>query len=244
MLKKIFLTAGILFALQASAAAVTFESTERQVTVAELYTSQGCGNCPPAEDWIRSFRSQSSLWKSFVPLVFHVDYKNKQGWKDPFSSGEFTSRQRQYTQLWRMNMLLTPCVVIQGRLWANWGRIKTLPTFNQSVGVLRVDQQGPGRYRVLFDPKDKKEKKYDAHIALLGFNIESTPAKGENAGKPLKHDFVVLQYDKVPMDGFLQPTAAMNLNTRDSRAPRLGLAAWVTMSDSPVPVQATGGYLD
>lgn len=223
--------------------AATFESGTRQVTLLEVYSSQGCSSCPPADDWVRGFLRPSNLWKAYVPVVFHVDYWDGQGWKDPFGSNEFTLRQRAYAAVWRMNTVFTPAVVIQGRIWANWQRIRTLPTFNRDVGVLRADQQGPGQYRIVFDPVDKKEKRYEAHLALLGFNIESVPSRGENAGKRLKHDFVVLRYQRAPMQGLLLPSAAMNLSTHDSRAKKFGIAVWVTEKGDPRPVQATGGYL-
>ena len=143
-----------------------------------------------------------------------------------------------------MNTLFTPCVVIGGLPWRSWANLATLPTFNRSPGTLKVETQGPGRYRVIFNPTDKLARNYEAHMALLGFDIDSIPAKGENAGRKLKHDFVALEYEHTSMEGTSAPSAALNLNTQDSRAKKTGVAAWVTQSGNPVAIQATGGYLD
>ena len=241
MKKIIFLMSLVL--MQGAAFAVTFESSERQVTLLELYSSEGCSSCPPADDWARGFLKPTNLWKGYVPVVFHVDYWDRLGWKDPFASPIYTERQENYARTWRSSNLFTPNVVINGKNWNKWQRLKTLPTFNQSVGVLKVETEGQGRYRMVFLPQDKAPKNYEAHLALLGFDIESFVQKGENAGKTLKHDFIVLDYQRTTMAGTIGLSAALNLNTQDSRAKKFGIAAWVTQSGNPLPLQATGGYL-
>ncbi len=234
----------ILVLLQSPLFAATFESAARNTALLELYSSEGCSSCPPADDWVRQFREQSTLWKDFVPVIFHVDYWDGAGWKDPFGSPDFTARQEKYIRIWRGQTLYTPCVALNGRpLGAGWNRVRTLPVFNESPGVLKVENAGPGRYRIVFLPQDKTPENYEAHLALLGFDIESRVQKGENSGKTLKHDFVVLDYQHTSMAGTSGPSAALNLNTQDSRAKKFGIAAWVTQSGNPLPLQATGGYL-
>lgn len=234
----------ILILVSASAEAEIFQSTERHATLVELYSSEGCSDCPPADEWIGKLRQAGGLWKKYVPIVFHVDYWDGLGWKDPFGSPQFTKRQDLYARISHGGTLFTPCVLMNGQVWASWQQLREPPFSKDAPGILKVETQGPGRYRVIFQPSDRQPQSYEAHIVLLGFDIESGVTKGENAGKKLNHNFVVLQYQHTVMDGSTAPAAALNLNTHDSRAKKFGVAAWVTKTGNPFPLQATGGYLD
>ena len=85
----------------ASAEPTKFTSGAQQVAILELYTSEGCSSCPPAESWLNNLKASPDLWKHFVPVAFHVDYWNSLGWTDRWSSPEFSERQRDYAKLWR-----------------------------------------------------------------------------------------------------------------------------------------------
>ena len=81
----------------------------------ELFTSQGCSSCPPAEDLVNSWGMELFLAGEALPLCFHVDYWDNLGWKDPFSSPLFTQRQGQYANALSSPSLYTPELVISGR---------------------------------------------------------------------------------------------------------------------------------
>jgi len=85
----------------------------------ELYTSEGCSSCPPADRWLASL-GQRYTPGSVVPLALHVDYWDYIGWKDPYARREFSLRQRKLSQLQRMALVYTPQVVLQGRDWRLW----------------------------------------------------------------------------------------------------------------------------
>src|SRR6476646_4780454 len=70
-----------------------FESGPQRIHLIELFTSQGCSSCPPAEAWLSKLKSEPRLWKDFVPIAFHVDYWDRLGWRDPFATKEWTARQ-------------------------------------------------------------------------------------------------------------------------------------------------------
>ncbi len=70
-----------------------FESGPEQTALIELYTSEGCSSCPPAEAWMSHLKDDPGLWKQFVPIAFHVDYWDRLGWRDRFSSKRWTERQ-------------------------------------------------------------------------------------------------------------------------------------------------------
>ena len=93
--------------------ATTFESPETQASLIELYTSEGCSSCPPAEARLTKLRDNPGLWSQFVPVAFHVDYWDKLGWPDRFASGVFTRRQYQYAARWGGSSVYTPEFVLQ-----------------------------------------------------------------------------------------------------------------------------------
>ena len=82
--------------------------------VVELFTSEGCSSCPPAEALLARTREQELEFPVYC-LAFHVDYWDRQGWKDVFSSAAFTDRQRQYSRWLRLNEIYTPQAVVNGR---------------------------------------------------------------------------------------------------------------------------------
>ena len=85
-------------ALSTSAWAQTthISSTAEQTMLLELYTSEGCSSCPPADHWLSKFKQDSRLWRQIVPVAFHVDYWDYLGWGDRFAKAEFTQRQQHY----------------------------------------------------------------------------------------------------------------------------------------------------
>jgi len=89
-----------LVTLTSAHAETTFQSGPQRVALLEVYTSEGCSSCPPAESWLSEFKNQARLWKEIVPVAFHVDYWDGLGWKDRFAKEEYTSRQRAYSENW------------------------------------------------------------------------------------------------------------------------------------------------
>lgn len=81
--------------------ALTLESGEERVRVIELFTSEGCSSCPPADAWLSGLMDDPGLWNSLIPVAFHVDYWDHIGWKDRFSDAAFTERQRRYASTLR-----------------------------------------------------------------------------------------------------------------------------------------------
>ena len=73
-----------------------FESGAERVNLVELYTSEGCSSCPPADRWLSGLRRNRGLWQQVVPLAFHVDYWDNLGWRDQFADASWSERQRQY----------------------------------------------------------------------------------------------------------------------------------------------------
>src|ERR1700756_4134568 len=98
----------------------TFQSGETQTSLIELFTSEGCSSCPPAEKWLSALKTNPELWKKIVPIAFHVNYWDRLGWRDRFSKPEFTERERRYAAVWGGDSVYTPCFALNGHEWRDW----------------------------------------------------------------------------------------------------------------------------
>ncbi len=237
-------TAMLLTAAPLFAEPITFESTEAPVTLIELFTSEGCSSCPPADAWVSELKANPDLWKSVVPVVFHVDYWNGLGWSDRFASRDFTARQHRYAAAWRSNSVYTPGFVLNGREWRGWFQRETLPAPSPAkVGKLQVTLRDHTHANVTFTPLGNAPKPLRVEIALLGGNLESDVKRGENGGRKLRHDFVVLHLATAALTSSNgRSTASISLPQKVTDIP-VALAAWVNAGDAQPPIQAVGGWL-
>lgn len=222
----------------------SFRAGPGQVTLIELYTSEGCSSCPPAEEWLSALKEQSNLWSEFVPVAYHVSYWDHLGWKDPFSSKIFTARQSAQAQEWGSSSVYTPCFVRNGREWrpGNDGFGK-----GPSVGLLSLERIAPHRWRIEFSPEAAVQNvRMEAHVVLLAGGISSDVRAGENAGSRLAHEFVVYAAKEVELaiDGRQRRVAELELEAAaPAGAPRRAIAAWVTPAGEMKSIQAVGGWL-
>src|SRR5262245_35977291 len=111
---------GAVLAFPVQGAGCKAQSGPGTAALVELYTSEGCSSCPPADRWLATL-GQRYAPGSVVPLALHVDYWDYIGWKDPYAKREFSLRQRKLSQLQRMALVYTPQVVLQGRDFRRWG---------------------------------------------------------------------------------------------------------------------------
>jgi hypothetical protein len=224
----------VLSAFRTEAAERTFESGAQKTHLLELFTSEGCSSCPPAEAWLSKLKSEHGLWKDFVPLAFHVDYWDRLGWRDPFAAKEWTARQYQYSESWKGESVYNPGFVLDGR---EWQRHSVPASAGETVGVLKLSIRND-KISAEFKPADGSSRDVDLHIAQLGFDLKTKITAGENNGRNLAQDFVVLSLahekvvnGKVEIKSFvLDPKAG-------------AIAAWITPSGQLEPIQAVGGWL-
>ena len=238
---------GLVFLLGAtvlsSAAETRFENGPQQTALVELYTSEGCSSCPSAEAWLSRLKGDPDLWKKFVPLAFHVDYWDRLGWRDRFSSSQWTERQRGYASLWQSDSVYTPAVVVNGSEVRDWTAANVSRPNEKQGGVLSAQTTDGKTFAIEFRP-DENGTVWEAHAALLGSGISSKIGAGENSGRNLQHDFVVLALREAQMksDGGIM-RAHLTLNATGETGARKAVAVWVTLPARLVPVQATGGWL-
>jgi hypothetical protein len=225
---------------------VTFQTGNRQTALLELFTSEGCSSCPPAEVWLSRLKDSPRLWKEFVPVAFHVDYWDYLGWRDQWGSKAFSERQHSYAQFWRSDTVYTPGFVLDGKEWQTWSNHKDGPPApSSSNGVLKVTSSDLHRWQVEFSPLRPTKASYEVHAALLGSSITSEVRAGENRGRRLVHDFVVLEITHGDLGQNGEEAKAEFSLSHDSRAgqSRFAIAVWVTAHGSPAPLQAIGGWL-
>jgi hypothetical protein len=220
---------------------VIIKSGPQRVSLIELYTSEGCSSCPPAEEWLSALRSDARLWRTFVPVAFHIDYWDRLGWKDRFAQPSFTARQHAYAQAGTESSVYTPEFIVDGREWRDWFGDKRLPLGSDRTGTLEVRMSSAGDVTARFSPKAK----FDGgtmHVAWLGFALVSDVRRGENAGRSLRHNFVVLQHANVKLSRDSDGDWSARFDTPRLTDKAGALAAWAETNG--VPVQAVGGWLD
>jgi hypothetical protein len=185
-----------------SAAQCTAQSGPGTAALVELYTSEGCSSCPPADRWLSGL-SDRYPGGSLVPLALHVDYWDYIGWKDPYAKREFSLRQRKLTQLQRMAFVYTPQVMLQGRDFRGWGgkafdealaRINAQPArASLQLAILGVEEGAVLEVETtakLVHPSDDAA----LYVAAYRGRLESQVKAGENRGRRLRHDYVVLEW--------------------------------------------------
>lgn len=232
----------LLFAGPVRAEELLFQSGKRQVALIELYSSEGCSSCPPADRWISGLRDHKKLWKEFVPINFHVDYWNRLGWVDRFSNQQFSRRQRVLAREWGSGRVYTPGFVKNGQEWRTQSLQQLLGAESGNLAVLKL---GSKKIKINFNSSSQNEKTYKVHLALLGHGLKTEVKYGENAGETLEHEFVVLEHEEktlVAQRGLHSAEMEIPSNLK-SGAQSFSLAVWVTVPGSEKPVQATGGPL-
>jgi hypothetical protein len=221
----------------ANADDVRLNSGPRQVTLLELYTSQGCSSCPPGERWLNEYMNRDELWNSVVPVAFHVDYWDYIGWKDIFAAEEHGERQRDYARAGKTRTVYTPGFFVNGREWRGWTMRMSPRSSTREPGNLSATIAGD-RLTASFPAADKS---LDLHVAILGFGIETQIERGENNNRTLAQEFVALAHKVYrSANGAWEVTLPV---IRQRAADHHGIALWVSEHGNPMPLQATGGWL-
>jgi len=222
-----------------------FASQSEATDVLELYTSEGCSSCPPAENWLSTFKDRPDVFKDVIPMAFHVDYWDYIGWKDPYASKEYSQRQRRYAHQYNESTVYTPGIRKNGddwRLWRFFGNPETKQ--KDDVGKVSITVDKDGSFLANYEQSAEKQVNSDAlqlNVAILGVGISNEVTRGENRGKTLEHDFIVLGISRYA--SFEANQWKGELPEAIADAPKYAIAVWVTEGQKLEPIQATGGYL-
>lgn len=189
----------------AASAVCSAHSPAHRVALVELYSSEGCNSCPPADNWLGQWKN-SGATQSIVPLALHVDYWNSLGWTDRFSQHRFTERQQALTELAGGHTIYTPEIFVSGRELRSWsqrdsfqsriGKVVAEPA-QANVALELKAQQAPGAFDVAAQFTSKAADtagQLDAYLAVYENSLSSQVGAGENSGVTLHHERVVRQW--------------------------------------------------
>ena len=193
--------AAVLFGLVALGAAnaatgsCSVRSGPISAPVVELYTSEGCNSCPPADQWLSRMKADPGV----VALAFHVDYWDRLGWKDRFASAAYTQRQAQTQRSSGARFSYTPQVIVDGADQPRWGGLATpLPAQGRPTSPVDVNLARDGnRFSANVSVLAGAPPRLAAYWAVTEQGHVSAVKAGENEGVTLKHDYVVREYQPV-----------------------------------------------
>jgi hypothetical protein len=235
------LGAGTLFAGERAAFSQSSASSEDTPVVLELFTSEGCSSCPPADELLSRL---GALTTGVIPLAYHVDYWDSLGWSDPFSSSQWTMRQVEYVRAMQLSGSYTPQIVINGR----WQCVGSDPNrIARAIATARATPP-PGVVTVRATPpaagSHKLNVSVSAHIirtagdkslivvvAIYENGLMAKIDGGENRGHRVRYDYTVR---KIIPAFELRPTAGSALENELSvdldpswKLDHLGVAAFI-----------------
>lgn len=240
---------GLVFAVCALAGLASSGATGADgPVVLELFTSQGCSSCPPADELLRRLGRDEQAGPRVIPLAFHVDYWNRIGWRDPFSSTSWTLRQEAYGRRFEAAGVYTPQLVLNGRAQRNGAEAKgvlaelasqldrpappasiRLAVKGDAAPTLSIDVAAELTGAIVAD-------KLNAIVAVFENDLVTDVARGENRGQTLRNDYVVRRLETAFA---LEPKAGASARRtldvklgRDWKRENLGVAAFLQDKDS------------
>lgn len=223
-LTSVLLLLTLAFSITAFGQSSTKKTAKKGFAVLELFTSEGCSSCPPADELMGKIQNEYKD-KSVYVLSYHVDYWDDLGWKDIFSNADYTKRQYEYVRWLKKEPIYTPQLVINGKAdyigsqetIVRGGIAKALS--KQAVVSLDISAQQGKRWAVVNYKVSGNSKSTRLVFALVQKSAKSTVKRGENEGKLLSHYQIVrnLIFQKLAVDekGSLNVYFPKNFDSRN-----------------------------
>lgn len=219
-------------------------SSDKVPVMLEVFSSQGCSSCPPAEAWLNGFRADQGLWQTLVPINFHVDYWDYLGWADPYANSEYSLRQRDYQHFKHIKTVATPGFVVDGKGWNGWFVGQNVPVKQRvSPGKLTA-KIGHQSVEITYIDHEQQGQSMTATIAVLGFDQETSIGRGENQGRKLIHDFIVLNHSNKMLsaeNNQYHTSMPMPDISRFSSA-KTAVVVWISQGMDPQPIQVVADW--
>ncbi len=170
--------------------------------VLELFTSQGCSSCPPADRLLTALGTEGFAGGTVIPLAWHVDYWNRLGWSDPFSSAQWSARQREYARVMRSSQVYTPQLILNGQtqLVGSSERAVRAEIARQlgreSRGFVSIRSVKPSAAVVHVELEARADPSHNSgmvklNVVLFENGITTAVRRGENSGRALRNDHIV-----------------------------------------------------
>jgi hypothetical protein len=229
--------------MPALAASCNAKSGPQTAALVELYTSEGCDSCPPADRWLSGLKDKDVKSGRAVPLAMHVDYWDYIGWHDPYAQAQFSARQHELSAINKDHTIYTPQILVAGKDFRpGWFSVGG-ESFDEAVARVNLrtagadiglSLTGDSAKELRFEANAKLRNAADMrdtalYVAIIESNLTSAVAAGENKGKTLKHDFVVRDWEgpfAFNADGSLMLNRAVTLQS-GWKPQDLGVTAFV-----------------
>ncbi|MEP6484331.1 MAG: DUF1223 domain-containing protein [Rudaea sp.] len=184
MSRNVLMFAAMMVSISAHGACSTAPDA-KPLHLVELYTSEGCSSCPPADKWMSAVGGKPD----FVGIEFHVDYWDSSEFRDPFSDRAYTKRQETLVKRGEHEQSYTPQIWLDGQLWHNWPQ-GAPPSGSSGADApvhIEADIADPTTTHVSIT----RDGKQNVYVALTENGLSTAVHGGENKGKTLAHDHVV-----------------------------------------------------
>lgn len=195
----------------------------KEPVVLELFTSQGCSSCPPADELLRQLARDDKYRDRVIPLAYHVDYWNYLGWRDPFSSRQWSERQGEYVRAMKLESAYTPQLVINGAR-----QMVGSNAFQVHHAIEEESKRKPeGRISLKVAKGEaivRAESKRSAELIVIAFENGAVTKveRGENRGRTIANDAIVRKLVRAGMvNGTVEKRVALDL------APNMGAVAFL-----------------
>jgi hypothetical protein len=192
------------------------EKSQKGFAVLELFTSEGCSSCPPADNLLAKIQNEYKDQPVYI-LAFHVDYWDRQGWKDVFSSPENTNRQQEYENRFNTGSIYTPQLVVNGKSeFVGSNEFKTRDAIKKAL-------EAEYRTQLTIEPRRETDKlilKYQVSngpkescllIAIVQKSATTNAERGENKGRTLSHVQIVRSFQSESLSSKNKDTAVVKL---------------------------------
>lgn len=220
------------------------QSGPQRVALLELYTSEGCSSCPPADRWLGKLSVTGYSADRVIPLALHVDYWDYIGWKDRFAKPGFTARQREMAVLNHSGIVYTPQAILNGRDYRGWTSASRFEADIVAINrtppradiKLTLNRLAADTLEISAQAKATGQNHAVMYVALYENDLTSVVNAGENGGATLHHDYVVREW--------LGPSPANESFTRKLalqpgwKAEKMGVATFVQNPGSGEVLQA------
>lgn len=240
----------------ADCSALHAQSPAHTIAVIELYTSEGCNSCPPADRWLSRTPLDTQRW---IPLALHVDYWDSPGWKDTYGRAAFSERQRALGNVAHAPTIYTPEVFVSGRELRRWAKPAEFARAVEARNALPATadisldatlSSGPRAalqtraHFTLSSSVASSTSPTVAWIALTQNSLVSHPSGGENGGAELRHDHVVREWmGPIPLSGSSAQWQGEIPLPPNARAPDFALTAFIERPRDAEILQAVSAPL-
>lgn len=204
--------------------------------VLELFTSQGCSSCPPADRLLTTLGTEQFASGTVIPLAWHVDYWNRLGWSDPFSSAQWSARQREYARVMRSSQVYTPQLILNGQtqLVGSSERAVRAEIARQlarkRLGFVSIRSLKPAASVLHVELEARADPSYTSgrmklNVVLFENGVTTAVRRGENSGRALRNDHIV-RWASEPLA--FQTKSSIEIPLDSSWRPQnLGVAAFI-----------------